>query len=187
MDVLKSRSATYRIFRSLASCSTTSPRCCATPKGSGSPSIASPGPTRPRPSTWSSVSRAAASSSAARSRIGSGPDSFRCASWGSCRRPQCARATRSSTARRLEIHKDAVEPGQRVLIVDDLLATGGTAQATVDLVKQLGGQVEGVAFLIELVALEGRKRLVGEKVMAVLQYQSRRCAPVAQQDRASVS
>ncbi len=68
------------------------------------------------------------------------------------------------------MHKDAVEPGQRVLVVDDLLATGGTAQATVDFVKQLGGQVEGVAFLIELVALEGRKRLVGEKVMAVLQY-----------------
>jgi adenine phosphoribosyltransferase len=70
----------------------------------------------------------------------------------------------------LEIHKDGVEPGQRVLIVDDLLATGGTASATVDLVKQLGGSVEGVAFLIELVALEGRKRLAGEKVMAVLQY-----------------
>jgi adenine phosphoribosyltransferase len=70
----------------------------------------------------------------------------------------------------LEIHKDAVEPGQRVLIVDDLLATGGTARATIDLVKQLGGQVQGVALLIELVALEGRKRLAGEQVMAVLQY-----------------
>lgn len=70
----------------------------------------------------------------------------------------------------LEIHRDGVETGQRVLIVDDLLATGGTAKATVDLVRQLGGTVEGVAFLIELVALEGRKRLAGEKVMAVLQY-----------------
>ena len=70
----------------------------------------------------------------------------------------------------LEMHKDGVERGQRVLIVDDLLATGGTARATVDLVKQLGGHVEGVAFLIELVALEGRQRLAGEKVMAVLQY-----------------
>ena len=70
----------------------------------------------------------------------------------------------------LEMHKDAVEPGQNVLIVDDLLATGGTARATVDLVKQLGGSVAGVAFLIELVALEGRKRLAGENVMAVLQY-----------------
>ena len=70
----------------------------------------------------------------------------------------------------LEMHKDGVERGQRVLVVDDLLATGGTARATVDLVRQLGGQIEGVAFLIELVALEGRKRLEGEKVMAVLRY-----------------
>ena len=70
----------------------------------------------------------------------------------------------------LEMHKDGVEPGQRVLIVDDLLATGGTARATVDLVKQLGGKVEGVAFLIELVGLQGRKRLEGENVLAVLQY-----------------
>ena len=70
----------------------------------------------------------------------------------------------------LEMHKDGVEPGQRVLIVDDLLATGGTARATVDLVKQLEGVVEGVALLIELVALNGRSRLTGEKVTAVLQY-----------------
>jgi adenine phosphoribosyltransferase len=70
----------------------------------------------------------------------------------------------------LEMHSDGVERGQRVLIVDDLLATGGTAKATVDLVKELGGRVEGLAFLIELVALEGRKRLPGENVMAVLQY-----------------
>ena len=70
----------------------------------------------------------------------------------------------------LEMHRDAVQPGQRVLIVDDLLATGGTARATVDLVKQLGGTVEGVALLIELVGLNGRAQLVGEKVTAVLQY-----------------
>jgi adenine phosphoribosyltransferase len=70
----------------------------------------------------------------------------------------------------LEMHSDAIEPGQRVLIVDDLLATGGTARATVDLVKQLGGIVEGVAFLIELVALNGRSRLAGENLFAVLQY-----------------
>ncbi len=70
----------------------------------------------------------------------------------------------------LEMHKDGVQRGQRVLVVDDLLATGGTASATVSLVRQLGGQIEGVAFLIELVALEGRKRLAGEQVMAVLQY-----------------
>ena len=70
----------------------------------------------------------------------------------------------------LEVHKDAVEPGQRVLIVDDLLATGGTARATVGLVKQLGGRVEGVAFLIELTDLNGRKQLQGENILAVLQY-----------------
>ena len=70
----------------------------------------------------------------------------------------------------LEMHADGVERGQRVLIVDDLLATGGTAGATVDLVKEAGGRVEGLAFLIELVALEGRKRLPGENVLAVLQY-----------------
>jgi len=70
----------------------------------------------------------------------------------------------------LEIHEDAVEPGQRVLIVDDLLATGGTARATVDLVKKLGGIVEGVAVLIELIELNGRARLQGEQLFALLQY-----------------
>jgi adenine phosphoribosyltransferase len=70
----------------------------------------------------------------------------------------------------LEMHSDAIEPGQRVLIVDDLLATGGTARATVDLVKQLGGKVEGVTILIELLELNGRARLAGEDVFAVLQY-----------------
>ncbi len=57
-----------------------------------------------------------------------------------------------------------------MLIVDDLLATGGTARATVDLVKQLGGRVEGIAFLIELVELGGRSKLQGEDLFAVLQY-----------------
>ena len=70
----------------------------------------------------------------------------------------------------LEMHQDAIERGQRVLIVDDLLATGGTARATVDLVKQIGGVVEGVAFLIELTALNGRGKLPGEQIHAVLQY-----------------
>jgi len=70
----------------------------------------------------------------------------------------------------LEMHRDAVEAGQRVLIVDDLLATGGTARATVDLVKQVGGVVHGVSVLIELVDLKGRSRLAGENVRAVLQY-----------------
>ena len=70
----------------------------------------------------------------------------------------------------LEMHRDAIEPGQRVLIVDDLLATGGTASATVRLVKDVGGTVEGVAFLIELIELNGRAKLAGEHVMSVLQY-----------------
>ena len=70
----------------------------------------------------------------------------------------------------LEIHADAVRAGQRVLIVDDLLATGGTARATTDLVKGLGGTVVGLAFLIELVELGGRKQLDGESVMSVVKY-----------------
>jgi len=70
----------------------------------------------------------------------------------------------------LEIHDDAVREGQRVLIVDDLLATGGTARATTQLVKKLGGQVHGLAFLIELVALNGRERLAGEQIHTVLKY-----------------
>jgi adenine phosphoribosyltransferase len=70
----------------------------------------------------------------------------------------------------LEMHSDAIQAGQRVLIVDDLLATGGTARATTDLVKQLGGEVYALAFLIELVALNGRERLAGEVIHAVLQY-----------------
>jgi adenine phosphoribosyltransferase len=70
----------------------------------------------------------------------------------------------------LEIHDDAVKKGQRVLIVDDLLATGGTARATTELVKGLGGEVYALAFLIELVALNGRAKLVGENIHAVLKY-----------------
>jgi adenine phosphoribosyltransferase len=70
----------------------------------------------------------------------------------------------------LEMHKDAVKPGQRVLIVDDLLATGGTARATSDLVRKVGGRVHALAFLIELVGLNGRDQLAGEQVHASLQY-----------------
>ena len=70
----------------------------------------------------------------------------------------------------LEIHDDAVGSGQRVLIVDDLLATGGTARATTGLVKKSGGVVAGLAFLIELEALNGRAKLDGEQVFAVLRY-----------------
>ena len=70
----------------------------------------------------------------------------------------------------LEIHSDAVERGQRVLIVDDLLATGGTARATANLVRELGGHVVGIAFLIELAELNGRARLTGEALHVVLTY-----------------
>jgi adenine phosphoribosyltransferase len=70
----------------------------------------------------------------------------------------------------LEIHADAVKRGQRVLIVDDLLATGGTARATTDLVKTLGGEVHALSFLIELVGLNGRGKLEGERVHSALQY-----------------
>lgn len=72
----------------------------------------------------------------------------------------------------LEIHEDAATSGQRVLIVDDLLATGGTASATVGLVRALGAEVVGVQFLIELTFLNGREKLAGENVHAVLKYDS---------------
>lgn len=71
---------------------------------------------------------------------------------------------------RIEIHRDAIRPGQRVLIVDDLLATGGTAAAAGRLVERLGGEVAGFAFLVELGFLDGRKRLDGHRVFSLLHY-----------------
>jgi adenine phosphoribosyltransferase len=70
----------------------------------------------------------------------------------------------------LEIHKDAVQPGSRVLIVDDLLATGGTAKATTKLVEVLGGTVAGIGFVVELTFLGGRTRLNGYNVFSLLQF-----------------
>jgi adenine phosphoribosyltransferase len=70
----------------------------------------------------------------------------------------------------LEIHADAVDPGQRVLILDDVLATGGTAAATIKLVRRLGGDVQALAFLIELEFLNGRAKLGNERVFSVLKY-----------------
>jgi len=70
----------------------------------------------------------------------------------------------------LEIHDDAIEPGQRVLIVDDLLATGGTAEATAHLIQELQGKVAGIAFLIELVSLKGREKLKKQDVFSLIQY-----------------
>ncbi len=72
----------------------------------------------------------------------------------------------------LEIHKDAIQPQQRVLIVDDLLATGGTAAAVTQMVQQMGGQVVALAFLVELVFLDGRKKLSEFEVFSLLQYQN---------------
>jgi len=71
---------------------------------------------------------------------------------------------------RLEVHADAIKPGQNVLIHDDLLATGGTARAKIDLVEKLGGKVAGIAFLIELAALKGRDKLEGYDVFSLITY-----------------
>ncbi len=70
----------------------------------------------------------------------------------------------------LEIHRDAIQPGQRVLVVDDLLATGGTVKGTIELVERLQGEIAGLAFLVELDFLKGRERLEGHKVTSVIRY-----------------
>ncbi len=72
----------------------------------------------------------------------------------------------------LEIHHDAVRPGQHVLVSDDLLATGGTAAATVQLVRQLGGEVTGASFAVELTFLNGRAKLPGVDVFSLIKYDS---------------
>jgi adenine phosphoribosyltransferase len=70
----------------------------------------------------------------------------------------------------LEVHKDAIQPGQSVIIVDDLLATGGTAAATTKLVESLGGKVASLAFIVELDFLKGRQKLEGYEVVSLLHY-----------------
>jgi adenine phosphoribosyltransferase len=70
----------------------------------------------------------------------------------------------------LQVHVDAIEPGARVIVLDDVLATGGTAKAKIDLVRQLGGQVVGALFLIELLFLHGRDRITGTDVHALIDY-----------------
>ena len=70
----------------------------------------------------------------------------------------------------IEMHKDAIQPGQKVVIVDDLMATGGTAKAIVEMVEEMGGEVAAMLFLIELDFLEGRKVLPGYKVDSVIHY-----------------
>jgi len=71
---------------------------------------------------------------------------------------------------RLQAHRDAIEPGERVLVVDDLVATGGTARATAQLVEQLGGQVVGMGFIIELTFLEPRQKLAEYPLESLIQY-----------------
>jgi adenine phosphoribosyltransferase len=71
---------------------------------------------------------------------------------------------------KLEIHEDAIRPGQRVLVVDDVLATGGTAKAVADLVGRLGGTLAGLSFVIELDFLNGRAKLDGQDVFSLLHY-----------------
>ena len=70
----------------------------------------------------------------------------------------------------LEIHRDAIQPGQKVLIVDDLLATGGTVHGTIELVEKLKGEIVGLGFLVELDFLHGRERLEGRRVTSVIRY-----------------
>jgi adenine phosphoribosyltransferase len=70
----------------------------------------------------------------------------------------------------LEIHRDAIQPGQRVLLVDDLLATGGTMEATIKLVEELGGNIAGLAFAVELDFLRGRERFLSHDVFSLLHY-----------------
>ena len=73
----------------------------------------------------------------------------------------------------IEIHKDAIKPGQKVAIIDDLIATGGTVEAAIKLIEQLGGEVVKVVFLMELAGLGGRKKLAGYDVASVICYEGK--------------
>ena len=73
----------------------------------------------------------------------------------------------------IEIHKDALKPGQKVLLVDDLIATGGTTEAMIKLVEDLGGEVVGVLVLVELAGLEGRKKIAGYRLDAAITYEGK--------------
>lgn len=73
----------------------------------------------------------------------------------------------------IEIHKDAIKPGQKVVIIDDLIATGGTIEAIIKLVEGLGGEVVGICFLMELEGLEGRKKLADYRVESVIKYEGK--------------
>lgn len=73
----------------------------------------------------------------------------------------------------IEIHKDAIKPGQKVVIIDDLIATGGTIEAIIKLVELLGGEVAGICFLMELEGLKGREKLEGYRVESVIKYEGK--------------
>ena len=73
----------------------------------------------------------------------------------------------------IEIHKDAIKPGQKVVIVDDLIATGGTMEAAVKLIEELGGEVVKIRFLMELAGLKGREKLKGYDVASVIRYEGK--------------
>lgn len=73
----------------------------------------------------------------------------------------------------IEIHKDAIRPGQKVVVIDDLIATGGTVEAAVKLIESLGGEVVKIVFLMELAGLEGRKKLAGYDVESVICYEGK--------------
>lgn len=73
----------------------------------------------------------------------------------------------------IEIHKDAIKPGQKVVLVDDLIATGGTIEASIKLIEQLGGEVSKIIFLMELAGLNGREKLAGYDVASVITYEGK--------------
>lgn len=73
----------------------------------------------------------------------------------------------------IEMHKDAIKPGQKVVVIDDLIATGGTVEAAIKLIEQLGGEVVKVVFLMELAGLEGRKKLAGYEVESIICYEGK--------------
>ena len=73
----------------------------------------------------------------------------------------------------IEMHKDSIKPGQKVVIIDDLIATGGTVEASAKLVEMLGGEVVKIVFLMELEGLEGRKKLANYNVASVIKYEGK--------------
>ena len=73
----------------------------------------------------------------------------------------------------VEIHKDAIKPGQKVVIIDDLIATGGTIEAIVQMIEELGGEVVKISFVMELAGLKGRERLAGRDIISLICYEGK--------------